>query len=135
MGRLDTITVHNLKSIRELELSQKPLNIFIGENGGKSNFIGVFKFLNQIVERNLQTYTASGGENRILYFDRKKSESLSFALSFTAGVTEYECTLNPTAKNKCVLSSESFCSDPGIRIGIGGNNKSELSVNKHRIRR
>ncbi|MDI6792975.1 MAG: AAA family ATPase [bacterium] len=109
MRKLDYIDVRNFKSIRELKLDLKPLNVFIGANGaGKSNFIRVFKFLNQIVEGNLQTYTGvSGGADRILYFGRKNSEHLSFTLSFDGGVTGYKCVLAPTAEDNFIFEEES----------------------------
>ncbi|MBI2437853.1 MAG: AAA family ATPase [Lentisphaerae bacterium] len=108
MRKLNHINVQNFKSIRNLDLDLKPLNVFIGANGvGKSNFIGVFKFLNQIVEANLQAYIgACGGAERILYFGRKTSESLSLELSFDESVNGYQCVLKPTAEDSLILDSE-----------------------------
>lgn len=108
MRKLDHIDIRNFKSIRELKLDLKPLNVFIGANGaGKSNFIGVFKFLNQIVEGNLQTCTGvSGGADRILYFGRKTSEHLSLTLSFDK--TSYRCVLAPTAEDSFIFDEESI---------------------------
>ncbi len=84
MSTLDHIEIRNYKSIHSLDIDLKSLNIFIGANGvGKSNFVGVFKFLNQVIKGNLQNYTAvSGGADSILYFGRKISEEMSFKLSF-----------------------------------------------------
>ena len=50
MSTLDWITVKGFKSIKSIEeLELRPINILIGANGaGKSNFIGVFSFLNAI---------------------------------------------------------------------------------------
>ena len=42
--KLDRIEVSGFKSIRELKLELRPLNLLIGPNGaGKSNFIAIFK--------------------------------------------------------------------------------------------
>nr|WP_322815833.1 AAA family ATPase [Chloroflexus sp.] len=71
--QLETIKVQAFKSIRELELSLRPLNILIGADGsGKSNILGVFAFLSAMVERHLQMYVArAGGVDRILHFGQK----------------------------------------------------------------
>lgn len=108
MRKLNHINVKNFKSIRDLDLDLKSLNVFIGANGvGKSNFIGVFKFLNQIVEGNLQAHIgASGGAERILYFGRKTSEALSLDLSFDDSVNGYQCVLKPNAEDSLILDSE-----------------------------
>ena len=108
MPELSRIDVKNFKSIRELKLDLKPLNVFIGANGaGKSNFIGIFNFLNQIVEGNLQTYTGtSGGADSNLYFGRKTSEQLSLELSFDGGKNGYMCVLKPTAKDNFIFNEE-----------------------------
>lgn len=56
---LDRIEIEGFKSIRQLRLDLKPLNVLIGANGaGKSNFISVFGLLRHIVDRRLQFYVA-----------------------------------------------------------------------------
>ena len=53
----DRIELKGFKSIRELDLELRELNVLIGANGaGKTNFIAVFALLNQIVEENLQVF-------------------------------------------------------------------------------
>jgi predicted ATPase len=108
MKKLDRISIRNYKSIRNLDLELSDLNVFIGANGsGKSNFIGVFKFLNHLIEGNLQTYTASqGGADTILHFGRKKSEDMSFSLSFENGVNGYECRLAAGAEDNLFFLNE-----------------------------
>ncbi|KAA3596120.1 MAG: DUF2813 domain-containing protein [Calditrichaeota bacterium] len=82
---LDRIKIQNFKSIRELDLKLNDLNIFIGANGvGKSNFISVFKFLNKIISKNLQNYTAQvGGADVFLHFGRKNSNFLKINLDIS----------------------------------------------------
>ena len=59
MRTLEKLTIKGFKSIREQTLELKSLNVFIGGNGvGKSNLIGVFSFLQAIVEQKLAKYTA-----------------------------------------------------------------------------
>jgi predicted ATPase len=110
MPKLSHVGVKNFKSIRNLELDLNALSIFIGANGvGKSNFVGVFKFLNQIVRENLQEHVGTaGGSDRILYFGRKTSDSLSLKLSFDGGVNGYECVLAPTAEDSFIFGDESI---------------------------
>ncbi len=108
MSTLDNIEIRNFKSIHSLDIDLKSLNIFIGANGvGKSNFVGVFKFLNQVIKENLQNYTAaSGGADSILYFGRKTSEVMSFKLDFEGGVNGYECSFSPTPEDNFYFSNE-----------------------------
>ncbi len=89
MRTLEKLTINNFKSIREQTLALGRLNVFIGGNGaGKSNLIEVFRFLREIVNRNLAGYTAvKGGADTLLYFGRKKSPEMSFHLEFGEGPT------------------------------------------------
>ncbi len=110
MTTLSHISVENFKSIRHLELDLKPLNILIGANGaGKSNFVGIFTFLNELVEGNLTTYIGkAGGANSILYFGRKVSKSLSFTLSLGNGGYSFSCVFVPTDEDSLVFKDKAF---------------------------
>ncbi len=71
MPELDYITIKGFKSIASVEkLKLGSINVVIGANGsGKSNFIGVFSFLNAIREGRLEDYVIkSGGANKVLHF-------------------------------------------------------------------
>jgi len=105
---LNKIIIKNFKSIREADIDLKNLNIFIGGNGvGKSNFIGVFKLLNNIIEQNLQNYVGnSSGADNILYFGRKVSDSIELELFFDNSVNGYECTLAPTSEGGLFFENE-----------------------------
>ena len=122
MKKLDRIKITNYKSIRDLDLELSDLNVFIGANGsGKSNFIGAFKFLNHLIEGNLQTYTAAqGGADIILHFGRKHSEDISFSLSFNNGVNGYECRLAAGAEDNFIFNYEdvSFFGNYKGRVGL-----------------
>ena len=89
MRILERLTIKNFKSIREQILELGQLNVFIGGNGaGKSNLIGAFHFLREIVNQNLANYTATkGGADTLLYFGRKNSSEMSFRLEFGEGDT------------------------------------------------
>ena len=142
MKKLDQIKITNYKSIRYLNLELSDLNVFIGANGsGKSNFIGAFKFLNHLIEENLQNYTAErGGANTILYFGRKQSEEMSFDLSFENGINGYECTLAAGAEDNFFFKDEDVWFhdkanyERGIAQSLGrGHLESKISATPIRI--
>jgi len=89
MRTLQRLKVTNFKSIRDQELRLRPLNIFIGGNGsGKSNLVGVFRFLKEIVGQNLSGYTQmKGGADSLLYYGRKRSSEMELDVEFGVGNT------------------------------------------------
>src|SRR5215475_7985478 len=96
---LDYITVRGFKSIASIEkLPLKAVNILIGSNGsGKSNFIGVFAFLHEVLEGRLRDYVIKGGgAEKVLHFGSKRTQKIEIRLSFQGGVNEYELILSPT---------------------------------------
>lgn len=104
--KLSQIDISNFKSIKELSMPLKEINVLIGPNGaGKSNFIQFFNLLNNIVSQNLQNYiSANGGADSFLYFGRKHSESFSGTISF--GLNEYRFELSAMADNNFFFSKE-----------------------------
>ena len=106
---LDYVTIKGFKSIASVEkLELRPINILIGPNGsGKSNFIGAFSFLHEIREGRLQEYvTSAGGAERVLHFGSKTTKDVSFHLSFSNRVNQYELTLSPTEDDSLFPSKE-----------------------------
>ena len=91
---INRIEIENFKSIREMNLELKPINILIGANGaGKSNFIGFFKLLKNMYDRNLKLYTADElGADSIMYFGSKNSEYIYGRIEFNA-INGYEFRL------------------------------------------
>ena len=104
--KVNSIGIKNFKSIKDISLSLKNINILIGPNGvGKSNFIQFFNLLNNIVNQNLQNYvTEKGGADGFLFFGRRYSEFFSGDISF--GINEYELELKPTEDNNFYFSKE-----------------------------
>ncbi len=78
MDNLLHIKIKGFKSIKELDLEMKPINVLIGANGsGKSNFISVFRLLENIYNQRLQTYVKhNGGAERFLYFGSKITDEI-----------------------------------------------------------
>jgi predicted ATPase len=62
MDNLSRIKIKGFKSIKELDLEMQPINVLIGANGsGKSNFISVFRLLENIYNQRLQSYIKQNG--------------------------------------------------------------------------
>jgi predicted ATPase len=103
---LDNIQIEGFKSIRQLNMDLSNLNILIGANGaGKTNFILVFKLLNEIIEGRLQNFVAqSEGANSFLYFGRKYTAEIKFRLQF--GKNVYKVSLAPTNNDNLYFSEE-----------------------------
>jgi len=110
MRTLEKLIIRNFKSIREQNLALGRLNVFIGSNGaGKSNLIGTFRFLREMVNQNLAVYTGTqGGADSFLHFGRKRSPEMSFQLQFGEhGVqTAYFARLKPTAEDGFLMGKE-----------------------------
>jgi predicted ATPase len=81
---MKSIKIQGYKSIRELDLRLRPINILIGANGsGKSNFLSFFEFLKNIYKGNLQEYVAlRGGTEKFLHRGSKVTGEISTKLSF-----------------------------------------------------
>jgi predicted ATPase len=104
--RLDTIEVTGFKSIRELKLQLRRLNVLIGANGaGKSNFIALFKLLNEMIEHRFQLFVRQqGGANGFLHFGPKITEQITVSLAF--GQNAYDCVWVPTVDDRLIFAQE-----------------------------
>jgi predicted ATPase len=80
---LKKIQIKGYKSIKELELELRPINILIGANGvGKSNFISFFKLVNNIYEQRLENYSLKAGVENLLHYGSKETEEIFGELVF-----------------------------------------------------
>lgn len=84
---MDYIDIIGFKSIKNLHLELKPINVLIGANGaGKSNFISFFNFLKTAYDQQLQYLVAKkGGVNHFLHNGRKQTQEIFAELSFSSG--------------------------------------------------
>ncbi len=107
MSAVKALSVSGYKSIRELrDFPLTNLNVLIGANGaGKSNFISLFKLLNQMYEQNLQIYSqVQGGPDALLHFGRNATQNLQAKFFFAQN--GYEFALIPTNDNRLVIQQE-----------------------------
>ncbi len=108
MRSLDYIRAEGFKSILTMNLELRDLNILIGANGaGKSNFMALFKLLNEIGEGNLEVYIPGhGGADAFLHFGRKTTERISINLLFEDNTRHYWCELTPTSDDGLIFGNE-----------------------------
>ena len=127
MPSVKSLTITGYKSIRELRNFQlTDLNVLIGANGaGKSNFIGLFRLLNEMYEQQLQLYIQTqGGPDALLHFGRKTTDRLHAEFYFANN--GYKFDLVPTNDNRLIFEREIswfggvlFAATPGATLGMG----------------
>ena len=101
------ITLKGYKSIHVLEdFELGGINVLIGSNGcGKSNFVGFFYLLRELVERRLEkAVNKAGGADTQLYLGPKVTEKIEAHLEF--GDNAYNFTLEPTADDRLIFGDE-----------------------------
>jgi predicted ATPase len=131
--KLNRIQMEGFRSIKKMELEIRDLNILIGQNGaGKSNLIGAFKFLREVIAQRLQVYVGTnGGANRILHYGSKETGVLSIELDFKPN--HYSFKLIPTNNDSFIFNEEKCEFDSYYRysenINSGGV-ESKLSSTK-----
>ena len=102
---LKRIIIQGYKSIRQLDLELKPINILIGANGvGKTNFISFFKLVNNIYEQRLQQYSLQNNADRLLHYGIKTTKEIVSSLNF--GSNSYNFSLQPTENFSLFLAEE-----------------------------
>ncbi len=100
---IENILIKNYKSIRDLQIELKPLNILIGSNGvGKNNFISFFQLANSISEQRLQSFILERGIDNLLHFGRKKSDEISGLIDFN-NTNAFFFSIKPTQTNKAYI--------------------------------
>lgn len=78
------IQIAGYKSIKDIDLELKPINILLGGNGvGKSNFISAFSLVRNVYQKNLQRYVAQkGGADNFFQFGAKETPEMHFGFVF-----------------------------------------------------
>ncbi len=131
--KLNRIKIQGFRSIEYVELELRALNVLIGLNGaGKSNFIGFFKLVRQIVAKNLQAYVDQQlGTDKLLFFGHERSGSLHFYLEFAPNA--YAASLVTDADGRLVFIYETcqFFGDRRFKYS-SGTEKTLLSCGEAR---
>lgn len=98
---IEQVIISNYKSIRNLELPLRTLNVLIGSNGvGKSNLISFFELAKAIIEQRFGSYTLEkGGIDNLLYRSRKESGYIKGLLDFD-NTNAFFFELRPAQSNK-----------------------------------
>lgn len=132
---LKTISVSGFKSIAKLEnLELRTVNLLIGANGaGKSNLLGVFRFLHELTLRNLGVYSAKmGGADSFLFLGRASTPEVKVTLRF--GYNGYEFSLVPTTSDRFVFKTEAvlFSGDYANHVEEFGTGHAEAKLPEHK---
>jgi predicted ATPase len=110
MDILKRLVLKGFKSIQDIDLELRPLNVLIGPNGaGKSNLVSFFKMLNEMMGGRLQHYIATSGRSQsLLYLGPKKTPQMETRLEFETsyGVDTYEMRLFHAAGDTLVFAEE-----------------------------
>ena len=110
MAALKSVGLRGWKSIKNAQLSLKPLNVLIGANGsGKSNFVSFFKLLNEMIGGHLQEYIGvSGGAQSLLHYGPKQTPILEAELKFQTdtGESGYSIRLANAAVDTLIFTEE-----------------------------
>ncbi|MFA7239448.1 MAG: AAA family ATPase [Sulfuricellaceae bacterium] len=127
MSSVRSLTVTGYKSIRALtDFELNSLNVLIGANGaGKSNFINLFRLLNEMYEQQFQLYVQKqGGPDALLHFGRGATERLHGEFYFDNN--GYIFDLVPTSDNRLIFERETswfkgvrFPTSTGAFLGSG----------------
>jgi predicted ATPase len=107
---LRKVILKGFKSIKEMNLELRPLNVLIGENGaGKSNLVSFFKMLNEMMSGRLQQYIATSGRaHSLLHFGPKVTPEIEAELEFDVGnaVDIYKMRLTHVAGDALAFAYE-----------------------------
>lgn len=102
---LERIIIDGYKSIKHIDLSLRPVNIFIGSNGvGKTNFISFFQLVNNIYEQRLQNYTMQNRAESLLHYGLKHTKQIKASLQLS--VNTYSLVLQPRDNGSMFLAEE-----------------------------
>jgi predicted ATPase len=108
MHMLKRLDLKGYKSIKDVSLELRPLNVLIGANGsGKSNLVSFFNLLTHMkVAGEFQRFIAiSGGANSLLHYGAKLTREIDATLFCTINDSscKYDIRLGLTAEDMLVL--------------------------------
>lgn len=106
---LERVAIKGFKSIKDMDLKMKPINIVIGANGsGKSNFISLFTFLRNLSEGKLRTYVEQNGfANTFFYFGSKVTNQIE--IDIEVGFNGYHVKFAHGSNDDNLVFKGEFC--------------------------
>lgn len=108
--QLKNVKIKGFRSIKEMDLDLRPINVCIGANGaGKSNLIAFFKLMNEMMGERLQQFIGTTGRATAnLYFGPRVTLQLEAELRFDVdqGTNGYGMRLFHAAGDSLVFAEE-----------------------------
>lgn len=109
-NKLNRIILKGYKSIRDIDIEFRPLNVLIGANGaGKSNFVSFIRLLNFMTGNNLQLFVGkNGGADKLLFCGSKRTKEIETELYFEtdAGNNIYSMRIVKAAGDSFIFADE-----------------------------
>ncbi len=110
MSSLKRIRIRGFRSIKEMTLELRPLNVLIGANGaGKSNLIAFFKLVNELMAGRLQQHIGTTGRATAnLHFGPRMTPQLEAEMEFEVenGTDTYRMRLFHAAGDSLIFAEE-----------------------------
>ena len=130
MTTLKNVEIKGFRSIKEMELELRPLNVLIGANGaGKSNLIAFFKLVNELMAVRLQQHIgATGRATGNLHFGPRVTPQLEARMVFEVenGTDTYHMRLFHAAGDSLIFAEETvafhqegYPSPKTVELGVG----------------
>lgn len=127
MNSLRRLTLKGFKSIREMDLELRPLNILIGANGaGKTNLISYFELLREMMAGHFQLYVAGAGRaHTLLHFGPKRTQEIEGSLEFVIGgeTCSYSHRLYYVAGDTLAFAAEEVASGDPAAADVASRTK------------
>ena len=106
MPALESISIKGFKSIRDVDVELRDINVLIGANGsGKSNFLEMLSFLQAIHFEGAFTHISpellkqyvvrAGGAEKLLHYGSKFTDQMEVRICFQNGIDRYGIILFP----------------------------------------
>jgi predicted ATPase len=110
MPQLKSVKIEGFRSIKQMELELRPINVCIGANGaGKSNLIAFFKMINELMGGRLQQYIATTGRaTGNLHFGPRVTPQFEAQMEFEAenGTDIYQIRMFHAAGDSLIFAEE-----------------------------
>lgn len=124
MAMLRRVVLKGFKSIKEMDLELRPLNVLIGANGaGKSNLVSFFQMLNAMMASSLQYSVGSSGHAQtLLHYGPKVTEQIEAHVECESGRTrvKYSLKLAYALPDGLIIAAEEL-SSPNSSNGPSGS--------------